>query len=186
MIVYLHGFNSSPNPDDIAFLKKIFPDDKIIYPKIDYGDKENIQRTIKSLENHICSICGRTTIIGKSLGGLFARYLSFKTGFPYIVFNPCLYDFKTMKDLEGQTIKNYRDEEYSTIENNISEYYKFFQVNDEYSCDYSIIYLADGDDIVDNETTRKRLSKYVDIRDFHGKHSVYIGSIEGLTEELLL
>ena len=85
-ILYVHGFNGSPNGTTGTFIKNFFKDAIIIAPELDLLDYDN---TISKLKN-IIKDNTITIVVGHSLGAFYTLALNTDEAFK-IVINPCLY-----------------------------------------------------------------------------------------------
>jgi len=91
MIVYLHGFNSSPRSHKAQFLKKYLEDrgrgDKYVCPQLPHRPLE----AIKTIEAEMSRLPpDQITLLGSSLGGFYATYLSEKHGVRAALINPAI------------------------------------------------------------------------------------------------
>jgi len=89
--LYIHGLQSNPNPKKLDIIESFELD--VISPFIDYEkEKGEVYERVKSLaiENNI------DLIIGSSLGGFIAYWLSKDLEKPALLFNPALY-FESMQ-----------------------------------------------------------------------------------------
>jgi predicted esterase YcpF (UPF0227 family) len=89
-IVYIHGFDSSPDAATAQAVKAHFKNEKFICPHINHRDDPDKIRAVmdalgKSLSNEDDPI-----IIGSSAGGLWADYLAIKYGYKTVLINPAL------------------------------------------------------------------------------------------------
>lgn len=85
-ILYIHGFNGSPNGTTGTFIKKFFKDASVIAPELDLLDYDNTVSKLKDIikDNTI------TIVVGHSLGAFYTLALNTDEAFK-IVINPCLY-----------------------------------------------------------------------------------------------
>ena len=85
-ILYIHGFNGSPNGTTGTFIKNFFKDAIIIAPELDLLDYDNTISKLKDIikDNTI------TIVVGHSLGAFYTLALNTDEAFK-IVINPCLY-----------------------------------------------------------------------------------------------
>ena len=85
-ILYIHGFNGSPNGTTGTFIKNFFKDASVIAPELDLLDYDNTVSKLKDIikDNTI------TIVVGHSLGAFYTLALNTDEAFK-IVINPCLY-----------------------------------------------------------------------------------------------
>jgi hypothetical protein len=96
-ILYLHGYQGSPNWDRIEYLESL--GHEVIAPQIDYDNEHNFFMDLLEIDFDF--------IVGNSLGGFVGFYLSIYKGRSSICMNPPLYmDLKVRMNLPlGYKIK---------------------------------------------------------------------------------
>ncbi len=92
LIIYFHGFNSSPQTDKVARLKQAFPDDYV------YAFSINIDPDIATIElqkaidftllDHLNEDI-KVIFVGTSLGAWWANKMGFLYHCPVMLINPC-------------------------------------------------------------------------------------------------
>ena len=82
-VMYIHGLESKPGGPKVDILKKYF---KVLAPECDYKNNENIFFDLLSQAQHFQP----DIIIGSSMGGYMAYYISQHINKPIILFNPAL------------------------------------------------------------------------------------------------
>jgi predicted esterase YcpF (UPF0227 family) len=110
-IIYLHGFNSSPEASNkVTDLKNAFPDIPVIAPRLPYDPLQSIikiMNIIKKKEDF--------HIVGTSLGGFYVMMLhhlmDFHDDLHYYAINPVLRPDESFKKRIGQEFENYGDGE---------------------------------------------------------------------------
>ena len=100
-ILYLHGYQGSPNWDRIEYLESLGYE--VIAPQIDYDKEHDFFINLLDIDFDF--------IVGNSLGGFTAFYLSLYKGKPSICINPPLYmDLKVRMNVPlGYKIKGCQD-----------------------------------------------------------------------------
>ena len=83
-IVYIHGFRSSGDSDKARLLQKTFPLCRVLSPTLPADPSE----AILQLEQLLEGLTGRTLLVGTSLGGFYALYLSCRLGYACCIINP--------------------------------------------------------------------------------------------------
>lgn len=105
VVIYLHGFRSSPASKKGQILKKAFStNDEFRAPDLNVGPLEAqkiMLDTVKDLDpNDIC-------LVGSSLGGFYATWLAEKIGCKAVLLNPATEPWSVINDYFGvQTINN--------------------------------------------------------------------------------
>lgn len=100
-ILYLHGLGSSPEEDQVKSLTGA----KIYAPTLDYDNKLLFDKILK-----ICKEKNFQAVIGHSMGGFMAYYISYKLNIPCLLFNPAFNDvdaemYKIPKSIENKKSK---------------------------------------------------------------------------------
>jgi uncharacterized protein len=121
MLIYIHGFASSSFSKKALILQKHIKEfisiDLSHHPKI---AMEQLEDLIKKHDN--------ITLIGSSLGGYYATYLSEKYHLPAILINPSTQPFNTLKIYLNQEVQNYsKDEKFFFNEEDLENYRDFFK-----------------------------------------------------------
>lgn len=83
-IIYIHGFRSSGASDKALLMQKTFPLCKVVSPTLPADPSEAIGQLERLLEK----LTGSTLLVGTSLGGFYALYLSCRHGFACCIINP--------------------------------------------------------------------------------------------------
>jgi len=90
-VLYIHGLHSNPNPLKLSILEKLGLE--VVSPFIDY-EKEKVE--VYKRVRKIAQEDDIDLIIGSSLGGFIAYWLSRDIDKPALLFNPALY-FESMQ-----------------------------------------------------------------------------------------
>ncbi|PCI56462.1 MAG: esterase YqiA [Gammaproteobacteria bacterium] len=113
-ILYIHGFNSSPlslkAEQTRHYLREYFPQVHFYCPQL----VSNPKGAINQLEQIIQSSHTNSSwsLIGSSLGGYFAAYLSEKYNVTSVLVNPAIKPFELLKDYIGEQLNPYTEEVY--------------------------------------------------------------------------
>ncbi|ETD72157.1 esterase [Pelistega indica] len=106
MILYLHGFRSSPLSAKAQLFKKVMQErgqlNELLLPSLPSSPKQAIELCLKLVQNipndQLC-------IVGSSLGGYYATYLAETLGCRAVCINPSIYaprDLSTQLDVRTQ------------------------------------------------------------------------------------
>lgn len=113
-ILYIHGFNSSPlsvkAEQTRHYFQKNFPHVHFYCPQIISNPKGAISQLEKIIESTKTN--SRWYLIGSSLGGYFASYLSEKYNYPCVLVNPAIKPFELLEDYLGEQVNPYTEEVY--------------------------------------------------------------------------
>ena len=83
-IIYIHGFRSSGDSGKASLMREAFPQVKVLSPTLSPQPVE----AIGQLERLLAGLPGRTLLVGTSLGGFYALYLSCRHGHACCAINP--------------------------------------------------------------------------------------------------
>jgi len=116
-VLFLHGFNSSPQSlkaqQTQQYLKQYFPQVKFHCPQLALTP----DKVIKQLTPYFTEIKGGSKlqswgIIGSSLGGYFATYLSETYAIKAVLINPAIKPYELIANYIGEQINPYTQEVY--------------------------------------------------------------------------
>jgi predicted esterase YcpF (UPF0227 family) len=113
-ILYIHGFNSSPLSIKAELTRQYFLKNS---PEVDFYCPQlvsNPKEAIEQLEQIIQSSQTNSSwyLMGSSLGGYYASYLSEKYDLPSVLINPAIKPFELLKDYFGEQVNPYTEEVY--------------------------------------------------------------------------
>jgi len=123
-VIYVHGFNSSPESFKAKqfgqYLKQTF-NDRVEYlvPCLNHEPLAALI-TLESLINE------KTLLIGSSLGGFFATYLSQKFGIKAVLVNPAVMPFNLMQTYLGKQYNPYQDYHYELEIRHVTQLKKIY------------------------------------------------------------
>lgn len=159
MLLYIHGFNSSPLSDKAVitaqYLAKHFPTLSVIQPQLPTSAKAamvllcQIVESAKAKGEPLC-------YIGSSLGGYFASFLAEKYGGKAVLINPAVKPFELFDDFLGEQFNPYTNETYilkPQDKQDVAEFDTPVILNP----DRFYVLLQTGDEVLDY---RQALSKY--------------------------
>ena len=122
MIVYLHGFNSSPGSgkarqlgDHMASIGRLA---EYYCPALPNSPREALVKVEASLAR---SGASSVTLVGSSLGGFYATYLAEKYGWKAVLVNPAVHAHKLMRDALGMQTNWHTGEKWVFTESHLAE-----------------------------------------------------------------
>ncbi|MSQ21080.1 MAG: esterase [Betaproteobacteria bacterium] len=122
MLIYLHGFNSSPASHKATLLQQTLRDqglvDRFACPQLPHRPAA----AIAVIEAHIERFNATSiTLIGSSLGGFYATYLTEKHGLRAILLNPAVHPHRDLTKYLGRQRNRYTGEEYELTTLHVQE-----------------------------------------------------------------
>ncbi len=181
MIIYIHGFASSGQATKAQAFRQYFKskNQAFIAPSLPYQPDLAVQM----LEELILSYQEDIYLIGSSLGGYYALYLSQMACVKNIVvINPAITPTMTLKQALGETI-NYYDNSYFSWKKSHIESLKNYALND-LDMQKIMLLLQEGDEILNFQDAIKRLNGCTVFVEKNGNHS--FKNIESYFEKIRL
>ncbi|HVK54842.1 MAG TPA: YqiA/YcfP family alpha/beta fold hydrolase [Burkholderiales bacterium] len=113
MIIYLHGFNSSPESFKANVVKHRLAElgraDEFLCPKLPWRFSD----AAALIDNMLVSLAGKPVcLIGSSLGGFYATHFAEKYGLAAVMVNPAVKPYESLAKYQGPQRNLYTGEEY--------------------------------------------------------------------------
>ena len=163
VIIYLHGFRSSSNSGKALALREMFPDYEIIAPNYSPHDPNLARKELSQLMNNI-KPNKQVLVIGTSLGGFWAHWMSYQFDLKAIMINPSVDPGNSLQvgrySLYGDN--NIEIEVTQKSLETISSYKLAHDVTKKLGC---FVWVALDDEILDPHAT---------IREFTGIHEITV------------
>ncbi|MGH8677636.1 MAG: YqiA/YcfP family alpha/beta fold hydrolase [Burkholderiales bacterium] len=174
MIIYAHGFNSSPASYKSNLLRErlaeLMREDEFACPALSYEPAKAIAR----LELEINSAGPeRTTVIGSSLGGFYATWLCEKYGCRSVLVNPAIRPQTGLRAYLGAQQNLYSGENYTLTEEHLAHLAAIYLPNLKQHPRYLLLQ-STGDEVLD---WREAVSRYAGCRQI-----IVNGSDHGFSE----
>lgn len=165
MIIYIHGFGSSGEGFKAKQFRQYFKEDGFIAPSLSYIP----DLAIKTLEELIESYDENVKLVGSSLGGYYAIYLSHKYNVPAVLINPSIKPFVTLEKVLGNAPSFHDSSSYAWMEPHI-EILKGYETSAANEENFMLL-LQKGDETLDFNEALKKLPRANIILEEGGSHS---------------
>jgi len=103
LLIYLHGFNSSPSSFKARYLNDYLGQrgciDQYLVPELDVCPAAALAQLQKIIETHQCN--ADITLIGSSLGGYYATSLAEQYKLRAVLINPAVYPYRLLRHYLG-------------------------------------------------------------------------------------
>lgn len=155
MLVNIHGFSSSGGNTKHAFLRSVFPGEMILSPDLPVEPRA----AIRELESIVEKYKGEPILlVGSSLGGFYAYYLSAKYGCHAVLLNPSLMPFASLMDCLGDNVNYNTGEPFVFTEEHIKQLRDMFpEVYLEGDHGLLHAFVCEDDERLDHTQTKKML-----------------------------
>ena len=122
MIVYLHGFNSSPDSSKACQLREYLAGlgrlAEFYCPTLANSPREAMAQVESALASQAADV---VTLVGSSLGGFYATYLAEKYGWKAILVNPAVHAHHLLRSALGPQTNWYTGEKWTLTEAHLAE-----------------------------------------------------------------
>ncbi|RTR35050.1 YqiA/YcfP family alpha/beta fold hydrolase [Shewanella atlantica] len=159
MLLYIHGFNSSPLSEKGTvterFITDNYPELVFLQPQLPSSPKDAMTLLCNLVES-AQSDGEELTFIGSSLGGYFASYLAEKYGGRAALINPAVTPFELFDEFIGPQHNPYTDEHYQVLPEHKCDVAEF-NTQVIFNPDRFFVLLQSGDEVLDY---RQAVQKY--------------------------
>ncbi|MFV7772337.1 YqiA/YcfP family alpha/beta fold hydrolase [Shewanella marisflavi] len=190
MLLYIHGFNSSPQSDKgvvtAQYIAKHFPQLKIIQPQLPATPEAAMEMLIDLVEQALAQ--GESLrFIGSSLGGYFASYLVERYGGRAVLVNPAVKPFELFDEFLGPQYNPYTDQAYQILPEHKLEVAKYDTPAIQHP-DRFLVLLQSGDEVLDYRQAVNKHQCCQMLIEAGGDHSFvgYQQQMEGICRFLFL
>ncbi len=122
MLIYLHGFNSSPASHKAILLRDYMAArdaaNQFVCPALPHWPKDAVEQVEKIIRQHEGE---NITLIGSSLGGFYAVYLAEKYNLKAVLINPAVKPSTSLEAYVGPQKNIYTGEKYTFTQEHIRQ-----------------------------------------------------------------
>jgi uncharacterized protein len=155
MILYLHGFNSSPQSDKAQYLKRCFEErgrsDEYTCPRLPHRPSLAVAAAEAEIARRPRE---EITLVGSSLGGFYATWLAEKHALRAVLINPAIDPHVGLRPYLGPQQPFHGGESYELTEQHLREWQDLF-VADVHPERYLLL-VETGDEVLDYRTAVRR------------------------------
>jgi len=153
MLIYIHGFNSSPESYKASLLKsyaeKINIPDVLEIPALSFDPVIAMDQLLSLVHKYRARKSMRPLcFIGSSLGGYYATWLAEQFDSRVVLINPSVKPYELFEDHLGYNRNIYTGEEYSLTMDHVNQLRKY-KVNEITKPDRYLLLLQTGDEVLD-------------------------------------
>lgn len=170
-VLYLHGFLSSPQShkaqQTLAYCESIGLGERIMVPEMREGPAETIAQLHEIVEQQEAD---ELVLMGSSLGGYYATYLSEFYKAPAVLINPAVRPYELWQEHLGENRNYYSGEIHVVTEQHI-EQLKQLDVEEPSNPENFRVFLQTGDETLDYRKALEKFSTEHCVVHENGSHS---------------
>jgi len=174
MLIYIHGFNSSPESFKANLLKsyadKISMPDVLEIPALSYDPVVAMNQLLAAVHKYqqhkgMRPLC----FIGSSLGGYYATWLAERYESRVVLINPAVRPYELFEDFIGYNRNVYTGEEFMLTMDHINQL-KQYEVKEITHPDRYLLMLQTGDEVLDYNQALEKYAAVPSIVEEGGGH----------------
>lgn len=174
MLIYIHGFNSSPESYKASLLRsfadKINMPDVLEVPALSYDPAIAMDQLVSIVHKYqqkqgMRPLC----FIGSSLGGYYATWLAEKFDSRVVLINPAVRPFELFEDFLGYNKNIYSGEEYMLTMDHVIQL-KEYDIKKISKPDRYLLMLQTGDEVLDYKQALEKYAAVPSIVEEGGGH----------------
>lgn len=187
LLLYLHGFLSSPlsqkAQQTIKYCEQIGFGDFIAVPTLNVGPADTIEQLKVILDSHARE---KVMLMGSSLGGFYASYLSEAYNAPAVLINPAVRPFEHWEQHIGEHKNYYSDEVHMVTKEHIDQLESLY-IENHASPENLMVLVQTGDETLDYRLAVEKFADSQCIVRSGGNHSFenYVSELPMIFEFLL-
>lgn len=171
MLIYLHGFNSSPGSHKAQLLKRYMEErdlgDQYCCPALPHLPRRAIATIEAEIAKHPSAA---VTLVGSSLGGYYATYLAERHDLRAVLINPAVYPHEDLRAYLGVQRNLYTHQPYELTEEHLRQWEQLYLAT--VRPQRYLLLVETGDEVLDY---RQAVAKYQGARQLvieGGDHSL--------------
>lgn len=170
VIIYLHGFNSAPSSTKATQLKQAMEQHGLGQLYVCPALPSRPLEAIMLIEKNIAKSKTPVTLIGSSLGGYYATYLTEKHQLKAVLVNPAVNANISLQPCLGKQKNYYTDEEYEFTEAHLDELQRL-EVKSIRKPERYLLMVETGDELLDYREAVEKFKEAKQIVIQGGDHS---------------
>jgi predicted esterase YcpF (UPF0227 family) len=173
MLLYIHGFNSSPQSHKASILKQWMTQQ---HPHINFEApylKPYPADAVAQLESLVEGYRAKNEnigLVGSSLGGFYAAWLAEKYDLPAVLVNPAVRPFELLGKYIGENKNYYNDDHYLFEQKHVDEL-KTFYVPTHKKPEKLLLMVQTGDEALDFKEATAKYFMSKNMIEYGGDHS---------------
>ena len=167
-VIYIHGFNSSPLSAKAQLLGEFLDSYNVDYqvPLLNHQPLEALVTIERMINSH-------TVLVGSSLGGFFATYLSQKYRVPAVLINPAVAPHQLMNSFLGNQYNPYQQYQYELTLEHVAQLKQLY-IPQPPMAELMLLLQQSGDEVLDFQQAVRYYKNSPQVIEFGGDHS-FIG-----------
>ncbi|MEA3372800.1 MAG: YqiA/YcfP family alpha/beta fold hydrolase [Campylobacterota bacterium] len=173
MVIYIHGFGGSGEGVKASLFKTALFKEPVLAPSLSYVPglaMTTLSELIETLQISSDPAINNIRLIGSSLGGYYALYLSQMYNLKAVLLNPAVYPFHSLERLLGMA-PNFYDQSHFEWNQAHLEMLKKYEVERLVSPENIFLLLQQGDEVLDYREAHRKLKGVRSIVQEGGSHS---------------
>ena len=178
MVIYIHGFGGSGEGAKAKAFREYYKksSESFIAPSLSYVP----DLAINTLEELIESCSEDVKLIGSSLGGFYAIYLSQKYSLKTVLLNPSIFPYQTLKNYMGDAPNFYDNSSFSWNTNHITMLENY--IEEDIDSSKFMLLVQKGDELLNPQEAIDKFKDARIIAEEGGSHS--FDGIESYFDEI--
>ncbi len=168
MVLYIHGFASSGKGQKALRVSEYFKKEAFT-PSLPYKPELAID-TLTQIAEHLLKLKEPLFLIGSSLGGYYATYLSERYDLPAVLINPSVEPYITLAPYVGEVRSFYDLSSFEWTQRDI-EYLKRLRIKTPIKRENYLLMLQTGDETLDYRVAQKFYEGALTILEEGGSHA---------------